>query len=433
MLTHSSPVFLPFLSTHNKIVYTDLENCPQPTTCASNLNYQKTIVMKKDDDDAATSSPSSSSSSSVGGGPNNGDDDDDDCTTVSWMSLPNVEYLILVSETAANVTASDNELEESSGGGGNHNNNNGYNNNDNDSVAIQVVNNDLCENAYRPLAPPWPKQNFPGFLSSTDTTTDSNVVNGSCGTATIPQKVGVWYEIQGIEGVILADTCSGTIIDTQISVYKGDSCNSLVCVDGNDAACGEIGLQSAVSWNSKHGEIYHILVHGGGGGGGTEEDEEALGSFNLNVQALLVPNDKCNNAIEINPPGTSQLEIHVPLSAATVDPETIPSFTNCLLWFDTTTDDATRGVWYSLIGTGLTYSIEVEGLGRSIPFVTIFDGTCDDDGKNLQCVYEQLHDESGTSLTLFTQDGPTYLIYVFYTRNDQSGDAEIKLRQIINP
>ncbi|MHC5004673.1 MAG: hypothetical protein ACYTJ0_16290, partial [Planctomycetota bacterium] len=52
--------------------------------------------------------------------------------------------------------------------------------------------------------------------------------------------------------------------DTKLHVYCGD-CDNLICVDGNDDACG---LLSEVSWCSQAGATYYVFVSGFGGSTG---------------------------------------------------------------------------------------------------------------------------------------------------------------------
>jgi hypothetical protein len=82
----------------------------------------------------------------------------------------------------------------------------------------------------------------------------------------------VWYSLVGTGTTLTASTCTGaTTYDSKISVYCG-TCTSLICIDGNDDACG---LQSSVTWCAQAGATYLVLVHGFGGQSGTFELEIA--------------------------------------------------------------------------------------------------------------------------------------------------------------
>ena len=75
-----------------------------------------------------------------------------------------------------------------------------------------------------------------------------------CGTPiTAP---GVWYRLVGNGLATEVRLCEGTGFDTQVSVFQG-SCDSLVCIGGNDDFCGH---QSAYQWDSEFGVTYYVLV-----------------------------------------------------------------------------------------------------------------------------------------------------------------------------
>ncbi|MEE9295365.1 MAG: proprotein convertase P-domain-containing protein, partial [Phycisphaerae bacterium] len=123
--------------------------------------------------------------------------------------------------------------------------------------------NDLCEDAI-PIK-------VPSFtLGSTDGANIDDTFS-SCGTAiTSP---GVWYSVMGTGTTITATTCTDFFgYDTKISVYCG-SCDVPFCVTGNDDDCpdGANEFLSTVTWCSRSGEEYLILVHGFGGDSGDFE------------------------------------------------------------------------------------------------------------------------------------------------------------------
>ena len=117
--------------------------------------------------------------------------------------------------------------------------------------------NDLCEDAI-PLEVP----------SFTMGTTDGATIDDTfpfCGTAiTSP---GAWYRVIGTGNTMTASTCSQANYDTKISVYCR-SCDEPACVTGLDDTEGCDGFTTEVSWCSRSGEEYLILVHGFGGGTG---------------------------------------------------------------------------------------------------------------------------------------------------------------------
>ena len=94
--------------------------------------------------------------------------------------------------------------------------------------------------------------------------------------------------------------------DSKISIYAGDNCDELVCVNSNDDS-PVIGPSSVVAQPMEEGQTYFILVHG---------FERESGSFTLESEVLdPAENDDCTAA--------TPLELGVNVSsntlAATVD------------------------------------------------------------------------------------------------------------------
>lgn len=88
----------------------------------------------------------------------------------------------------------------------------------------------------------------------------------------------VWYTIQGTGETFTADTCFETTdFDTQISIYEGDDCSSLMCIDANDDNCPSPVRASSVSWQTKLFTNYYVVVHG---------FQNATGTFDLLVSDL---------------------------------------------------------------------------------------------------------------------------------------------------
>ncbi len=113
--------------------------------------------------------------------------------------------------------------------------------------------NDFCENA-TPIGV--------GITSGSTSQATIDAAAPFCGTSiTAP---GVWYSVTGTGNTMSAITCGFRTYDTKISVYCGD-CSNLICVGGNDDACG---LGSTVTWCSEAGSEYLVLVHGFGSGAG---------------------------------------------------------------------------------------------------------------------------------------------------------------------
>jgi len=109
-----------------------------------------------------------------------------------------------------------------------------------------------------------------------------------CGTG-VNTSAGVWYTVQGIDGLMSATTCSpNSNFDTKLAVYSG-SCGSLSCVGGNDdAACSFSGLLSTVNWVGSSSDTYYIYVTGFGA---------SFGNFELTIDCVPYPaNNECGSA-----------------------------------------------------------------------------------------------------------------------------------------
>ena len=112
---------------------------------------------------------------------------------------------------------------------------------------------------------------------------------------------GVWYKVMGTGRTIVADTLDWTDYDTKVSVFCG-GCGGLLCVAANDDYHHPEVLGSTVSWCSKWGAVYHILVHGHG----SETGNFALklwdgGSCTPAPDACTPPNDTCEDAVHVAP------------------------------------------------------------------------------------------------------------------------------------
>jgi len=87
----------------------------------------------------------------------------------------------------------------------------------------------------------------------------------TCGT-TLNTAAGVWYSwtTGDCAGAVDLNTCTGTTYDSKLGVFRGN-CNALVCVGGNDDACG---LQSRVNFTAQPNTTYYIYVTGFASGTG---------------------------------------------------------------------------------------------------------------------------------------------------------------------
>ena len=80
--------------------------------------------------------------------------------------------------------------------------------------------------------------------------------------------------------------------DAQISIFSGESCALLFCVNGNDESpMFTEDIQSSVIVMLESDVTYYILIHG---------FNEAVGTFEVQVDAVdVVSNDLCTQAVEL--------------------------------------------------------------------------------------------------------------------------------------
>jgi hypothetical protein len=118
-----------------------------------------------------------------------------------------------------------------------------------ETCPVPVPDNDDCANAVSVAAP------IHVVGSTLGATPDPGAP--SCGTSV--DAPGVWYVVIGDGTTLTASLCNTiTDYDSKIHVYTC-GCDHLTCVTGNDDFCG---LHSQVSWCSRAGEPYWILVDG---------------------------------------------------------------------------------------------------------------------------------------------------------------------------
>jgi len=117
-------------------------------------------------------------------------------------------------------------------------------------------------------------------ISGTTIDAQADAVDVCNVSATAP---GVFYSFTGTGEETTVSLCSAnTDYDTKLSIFQGD-CNSLICLDGNDDACG---LVSEVTFNSVAGTLYLIYVHG---------FSSSTGNFDLTVTCGgVVSDDSCS-------------------------------------------------------------------------------------------------------------------------------------------
>ena len=248
-------------------------------------------------------------------------------------------------------------------------------------------NND-CRNSIGPLAPGT-------LVTGTTELATADVVPFCVDTDTSFAPEGIWYAVDGADGMALEATAN-----TTISVYEG-SCIDLGCVGGNSFG--------QVSWRTES-KKYFILVH----------DFPFKGDFLLNVAEFEpVDNDVCDDAV--GPlPATGSITTGTVLKA-TLDDIPYCSKTSVLVHG--------KGVWYTVVGTG--ESIMASTCTENTSFdaqILVFSGECE----NLACVDEnslnfypwstcESANMKGESFTWEAAEGVTYYVLV---QGIRASDAE---------
>lgn len=224
----------------------------------------------------------------------------------------------------------------------------------------------------------------------TGTTLGSNTETVPAGCGTAYTAGGVWYKITGADASITAELC-GSAYDTKLFVYEG-SCTNLICVGGNDDACG---LQSRVTWAGVNGIEYYILVSG---------FSANQGDYELSIICPPpVLNDFCTGAFPLTDgvpfPGTN----------FGAQSENLNDCGGTFYFGDPV-------VWYSYVGQGgpTTFSTCSQNTDFDTQ-INIFSGTCgaltclggnDQDGG---CAFSGDH----STATVCTDAGVTYYVAVY--------------------
>ncbi|KAL7573287.1 hypothetical protein ACA910_003431, partial [Epithemia clementina (nom. ined.)] len=221
-------------------------------------------------------------------------------TTVDWVAEAGVSFYLLVSgEDFKNVGSFDLVLSD-----------------------FEAPVNDQCDSATLIAS---------GLPFQTQGTTDGAKPDFATNTCNIDASArGVWYHFLGTGRVTRVDLTTPTF-NGAISIFSGTSCTFLEC---------EVNGNNLVEWVAELGVTYYILVTG--------KDFNSVGSFGLLVTDYDIPsNNECNSAIAID---AESLPLEVQDSTVGTTPD-----------FDVLTcglDPTSRGVWYSLVGSGLVTRVD---------------------------------------------------------------------------
>ena len=263
--------------------------------------------------------------------------------------------------------------------------------NSSETSKLKLLSNGNCQNAE------------PAFSIDTTVKRISNIAYGkNYETCDGTEKQGVWYTIGAgsvpSNATIQANTCfDETEVMNSISVYRGDNCSILDCVETDTISCKNGGLGHVVYWTAAPQENYFLFVHAVNNTGAdkdmniisdnynnsvTNEDANATtadtddvykfsnGSLYLNVLDFpQILNDDCDNAV------TAFIDVVIEGTTAGARPETKPNDAPCGI--------ESAGVWYKVTGTGrsLRATTCLPGTNHATQ-IHVFSGSCE----SLSCI-----------------------------------------------
>lgn len=147
----------------------------------------------------------------------------------------------------------------------------------------------------------------------------------------------VWYSMVGTGEIVQLSLFAD--YDSQISVYAGDSCDALECVNHNDDSPLD-GPRSVVAQTMEEGRTYIIMVFG---------YAQESGDFTLESEVLTpTENDACDTS--------TPLELGVNVSSSTLATTADEGLPFCGIG----SNASSPGVWYSFVGTGNTLEVRLE-------------------------------------------------------------------------
>ena len=179
--------------------------------------------------------------------------------------------------------------------------------------------NDACLDA-------WTLEASGSRRASFDTATpDDGLPLCGRGVASSEDLPGVWFHISGFGAVQEAYVCD---VESEIYVFDGSGCGSLVCIAGKADGC-ENGIGSVARWPTVFGRDYWLLVR-------TPLSTQT--SFEIKTVPALTPrNTVCDRAMEVSNAVTGST-----INGLT-RPFGVPSCSD---------ESYGRSLWYKVIGTG---------------------------------------------------------------------------------
>jgi subtilisin-like proprotein convertase family protein len=245
------------------------------------------------------------------------------------------------------------------------------------------------------------------------------------------QKSGAWYEVNGgtpidDTGIIVyeANTCNSvTNFYQSMSVFRGESCGSLSCVDVDVLPCPSGFFGEQVYWSTSKQENYKIFVHSSDA---EEADIYNAGEFKMNLNAAdRLPNDQCSAAIDI-----------AKNRVGAVNSTTAGAKPDMFAIENSSCEIGGAGAWYMIEGDGETFQASTCSLGTDHKTeIHVYSGEC---GK-LNCIdlgagnKALCEDGRGAIVNFKTQVGVVYYILVTGRKEGANGNFALDVMEIKPP
>jgi len=244
-------------------------------------------------------------------------------------------------------------------------------------------------------------------------------------------KSGAWYTVAGgtpteMDGVIVheANTCnSDSNFYNTMSVYRGDSCGTHLCVDVDVLPCPTGWFGQQIYWSTSVKENYQIFVHS------SDVVEAAIysaGSFRMDLASSpRLANDQCLAAldIELNREGS----VNGKTSGAKPDMNSIEN-SSC--------ETGGAGAWYKVTGTGEVFQASTcSEITDHRTGIQVYSGECG----SLTCIDSSggnkalCNDGKASVVNFKTVVDVDYYVLVTGRREGQTGNFGLQIMEIQPP
>jgi len=248
------------------------------------------------------------------------------------------------------------------------------------------------------------------------------------------ERKGGWYKVPSSSmspgEIVQANTCfPETNAMNEISVFKGEDCTALECVQTDEISCKNGFRGHVVYWVAEPEEDYYVFAHAVKD---SEElaDVDTLGNGSVLLNVLNFPpvdNDDCGLAIAVSTDGSV-----VSGSTEGATPEsTLTTSETCGI--------ESAGVWFKVNGTGLDLRATTCLPGTDHPTqIHVFSGSCD----SLTCISVEANNygvcsdfdiaTNSATVNWESEEGEEYFILVG-SRDGSFGNFELSITEFDEP